>query len=151
EAGADPAGAAASAASPPPLAAPRGRPRRVLYVEDHPANQRLLADALAPRVDVDLAIAGDADAALEAAASAPPDLLLLDIQLPGCDGYELLRRLRTMGCDAPAVAVSANAMPADVARGRAAGFVEYLAKPLDLRQLLDVVEAQLEARRAATG
>jgi PAS domain S-box-containing protein len=149
-AGADPAAAAASAASPPPLAAPRGRPRRVLYAEDHPANQRLLADALAQCGDIDLAIAGDADAALEAAASAPPDLLLLDIQLPGCDGYELLRRLRTMGCDAPAVAVSANAMPADVARGRAAGFVEYLAKPLDLRQLLDVVEAQLEARRAAT-
>ncbi|MCI1192822.1 ATP-binding protein [Calidifontimicrobium sp. SYSU G02091] len=149
EAGTEPATAAASAASP-PSAAPRGRPRRVLYVEDHPANQRLLADALATRGDIDLAIAGDADAALEAAASAPPDLLLLDIQLPGCDGYELLRRLRAMGCDAPAVAVSANAMPADVARGRAAGFVEYLAKPLDLRQLLDVVEAQLEARRAAT-
>jgi CheY-like chemotaxis protein len=84
------------------------------------------------------------------AAADPPDLVLLDIQLPGIDGFEVMRRLRALpGCAAtPVIAVSANAMPVDLADGRRAGFVEYLTKPLDLLRLLAVVDAQLAPRFA---
>jgi CheY-like chemotaxis protein len=77
-------------------------------------------------------------------------LILLDIQLPGMDGYEVLRRLRADASSAhvPVIAVSANAMPHDVARGRAAGFVDYLTKPLDMPRLIAAVEKVLAASSA---
>jgi CheY-like chemotaxis protein len=71
-----------------------------------------------------------------------PDLILLDLNLPGMNGYEVLSRLRehpdTVGI--PVIAVTANAMPHDVARGELAGFEDYLTKPLDVRKLLSVVD-----------
>ena len=68
--------------------------------------------------------------------------MLLDIQLPGMDGFEVLRRLRAMPdmAGAPVVAVSANAMPADRERAARAGFDEYVTKPIDLAGLLRVVD-----------
>ncbi|MCX7902267.1 MAG: PAS domain S-box protein [Burkholderiaceae bacterium] len=108
----------------------------VLYVEDNPANRLLVQRALAHYQHVRLLLAEDAEQAVPLALNERPDVLLIDIQLPGIDGYELLARLRAAGCMAPAVAVSANAMPADLARGREAGFLKYLTKPLDLGRLL---------------
>jgi CheY-like chemotaxis protein len=90
---------------------------------------------------VRLLVAADADEALAIVQREAPDALLLDIQLPGTDGYALLARLRAAGCSAPAVAVSATGMPADLERGRAAGFVDYLTKPLDIQRTLKVVAA----------
>ena len=74
-----------------------------------------------------------------------PALVLLDIQLPGIDGFEVLRRLRLHPAtrDIPVVAVSANAMPADREKAARAGFADYVTKPIDLAQLLAVVDAQL--------
>ena len=73
----------------------------------------------------------------------PPKLVLLDIQLPGMDGFELLQQLRadprTRGV--PAIAVSADALPASVERGRQAGFADYLPKPVDLDRLVSVVQS----------
>jgi PAS domain S-box-containing protein len=124
-----------------PPAAPAARHRRALYIEDNPVNLMLMA-ALLER-ELDLATEADPLQGLAQAQAAPPDLILLDIQLPGIDGYEVLRRLRAdeRTRRIPVVAVSANAMPADLAAGKAAGFDAYLTKPVDLHTLLDTVRA----------
>lgn len=74
-----------------------------------------------------------------------PELILLDIQLPGMDGFEVLQRLR--GAEAtrsiPVIAISANAMRGDLERGREAGFADYLTKPLDIQQVLAAVNRSL--------
>jgi PAS domain S-box-containing protein len=118
--------------------------RRVLYVEDNHANQRLMQRMLAQRSDIDLIVTADPSDALDLARGDPLALLLLDIQLPGIDGYQLLGQLRAQGIRAPAVAVSANAMAGDLARGQAAGFAEYLTKPVDLARLLQVLDTLTE-------
>jgi PAS domain S-box-containing protein len=120
---------------------PAPRHATVLYVEDNAANRLLMQRLLEHLGGVRLRVAADADEALAIVQREAPDALLLDIQLPGTDGYALLARLRAAGCSAPAVAVSANAMPADLERGRAAGFVDYLTKPLDIQRTLKVVAA----------
>jgi CheY-like chemotaxis protein len=89
---------------------------------------------------------------LEMAWADPPDLVLLDIQLPGMTGFEVLAALRA---DArtrtvPVVAVSANAMPQDLEQARVAGFDDYLTKPLELGRLLQVVEQALKHKATAT-
>ncbi|WP_119292372.1 PAS domain S-box protein [Azohydromonas sediminis] len=129
----DPAAGEAAAATP--------RAATLLYVEDNAANRRLMQRLLQRQPGLRLRLAVDADEALAEAAREPPDAVLLDIQLPGTDGYALLAWLREAGCQAPAVAVSAYAMPADVQRARAAGFVDYLTKPLDVQRTLQVIAA----------
>lgn len=121
------------------------RRQRVLYVEDNLPNQRLMQDLLATRNDLDLIVTDDPQQALAIACDQAPALVLLDIQLPGIDGYELLSQLHARGVNVPVIAVSANAMPRDLERGRAAGFVEYLTKPLDLRRVLETVQTWLPA------
>jgi PAS domain S-box-containing protein len=120
--------------------------RTVLYIEDNPVNQILMQGMLARRPGIRLLMADRALAGLEIAAADPPDLVLLDIQLPGIDGFETLRRLRAAPAtrDLPVIAVSANAMPGDVEQARRAGFSEYLTKPLEMKRLLDVVDRALE-------
>ena len=132
---------AAPAAAAPAAAAPAERRRRALYIEDNPVNLMLMA-ALLER-ELDLATEADPLQGLAQAQAAPPDLILLDIQLPGIDGYEVLRRLRAdeRTRRIPVVAVSANAMPADLAAGKAAGFDAYLTKPVELNTLLETVRA----------
>ena len=133
----------------PPASAPVSplpqRRARALYIEDNPVNLMLMSAMLEDELDLDTE--PDPLQGLARAQAQPPDLLLLDIQLPGIDGYEVLRRLRA---DArtraiPVVAVSANAMHDDVAAGRAAGFDAYLTKPVDLDQLIDTVRSLLPA------
>jgi hypothetical protein len=119
--------------------------RRVLYVEDNVSNQRLMRHLLQMRPDVELEVVGDPRTAVDLAREWRPELVLLDIQLPYIDGYRLLEAMRLADVDAPIVAVSANAMPEDIARGAAAGFAAYLTKPLDVRRVLEVVGEQLDA------
>jgi CheY-like chemotaxis protein len=94
---------------------------------------------------VDLGLAERPEEALAMAERAAPDLVLLDIQLPGIDGFEVLRRLRAMPAmsGVPVVAVSANAMPEDRARAMAAGFDDYVTKPIDMPLLLATVDRWL--------
>jgi CheY-like chemotaxis protein len=127
-------------------AAPRGKQRhKVLYIEDNAVNQILMEGMLAQRPGLQLQLASLPETGLEMARRTRPSLVLLDIQLPGIDGFEVQRRLRrdpaTSGI--PVVAVSANAMPADLAAAEAAGFADYITKPLDLRRLLAVVDGIL--------
>ena len=128
----------------------RGSRQVVLYVEDNAANQRLMQRFFARREDVDLVVAADPHAALLMAQQISPALLLLDIRLPGMDGYELLAKLRAVGIGAPAVAISANAMPTDLEQGRNAGFSDYLTKPLSMGQVMAVADVFLKDHGADT-
>jgi PAS domain S-box-containing protein len=124
-----------------PAASRFGR-HRLLYIEDNPANMRLVNKIIATRKDIELLEAASAEAGLEIVKNQQPDLILLDVNLPGMDGYEALRQLRDDPAtrDIPLIAVSANAMPRDIARGKAAGFNDYLVKPLDIGQFLKAVD-----------
>ena len=123
-----------------------GATRTVLYIEDNPVNVLLMEAMLARVPALRLITAPLPGLGLQLARDEQPDLILLDIQLPGMDGYEVLRRLRASGgagASVPVIAVSANAMPPDVERGIAAGFVDYLTKPVDMQRLIAAVEAAL--------
>jgi CheY-like chemotaxis protein len=121
------------------------RRHRVLYVEDNEVNALLMRAMLARLPGVQFEHTTHPLQALEMARAERPELLLLDIQLPEIDGYELLGRLRADPAlrSVPAIAVSAGAMPADIERALQAGFAAYLTKPLDLGELLHAVQQQL--------
>jgi CheY-like chemotaxis protein len=118
---------------------------KVLYVEDNAVNALLMRAMLARLPSVQFEHAADPLQALELTRALQPALLLLDIQLPEIDGFELLRRLRADEATRaiPAIAVSAGAMPADIERALQAGFAAYLTKPLDLTDLLHAVQQHL--------
>jgi PAS domain S-box-containing protein len=137
-------GAGAPAALPP--APPRdGPPQRVLYIEDNEVNRLLMQGMLAQRPALTLDMAALPEEGLAQARAQPPALVLLDIQLPGIDGFEVLKRLRADARTAgiPVIAVSANAMPADRERAAQAGFDAYVTKPVDLGEMLAVVDRYL--------
>jgi PAS domain S-box-containing protein len=119
----------------------------VLYVEDSPANLRLVRMILLRRPDLTLIEAHTAELGLEIAFTRRPDLILLDINLPGIDGFEALRRLRNEPATrtVPVIAITANAMPSDIKKGREAGFTDYLVKPLDVQKFLDVIDRLVAA------
>ena len=118
----------------------------VLCIEDNPANLRLIERILASRSDIRLLSAGAPGQGLELARAYRPALILLDINLPDMDGYAVMECLREspLTRDIPVIAISANAMPQDLERGKAAGFANYLTKPLDIGQFLSVVESTLD-------
>jgi len=124
---------------------------RVLHVEDNLANLELVEQVLARRRGVELQAAMFGSLALELARARPPDLILLDLHLPDMLGTEVFDRLqaepKTAGI--PVVVVSADATPTQVERLRAAGVAAYLTKPIDVRELLDVVEAVSSGHRVA--
>jgi CheY-like chemotaxis protein len=119
----------------------------VLYIEDNPANIKLVAQILGRRPHIQLLTAHTPELGIELALARRPELILLDINLPGMDGYQVLEvfkadaRLKAI----PVVAITANAMTRDIERGLAAGFVDYLTKPLDVGHFHRVVDACLES------
>jgi|GEM_PF-2131614 len=117
----------------------------VLYIEDNPANLRLVTQILSKRQHIDLITALKPRLGLELAAIHQPDLILLDINMPELDGYQVLSQLRSNRQlkDTPVIAVSAAAMPQDIAKGKEAGFSDYLTKPLDVRKFLATVDHYL--------
>lgn len=102
----------------------------ILLVEDHPMNRKLVRDILLFQFEVDEAVS--AEAALDYLRSHRPDLILMDIQLPGMDGLTLTRRLKADAAtaDIPIVGLSAHAMTRDIEMARAAGCVDYITKPI---------------------
>jgi CheY-like chemotaxis protein len=126
---------------------PQARRHAVLYIEDNEVNQVLMAGMLAHRPAIDLRMAGLPEEGLAMAQADPPDLVLLDIQLPGIDGFEVLRLMRELPAlrRVPVIAVSANAMPDDLEDARRAGFADYLTKPVDMHRLWSVIDQALQA------
>ena len=121
------------------------RERTVLYIEDNPINRQLVGEILSMRSDIRLLQAETPELGLQLATEHHPDLILLDIHLPGMDGYEVLEKLQT-GNDTraiPVVAFSASAMEGDFKKGRAAGFVGYMTKPIKVRQFLGQIDTLL--------
>ena len=137
-------GATAKAGTAPAAHAP-ARQHSVLYIEDNEVNRMLMAGMLAQRPGIRLLMADLPMPGLALAARERPDLVLLDIQLPGMDGFEVLRRLRAAPATRhiPVAAVSANAMPADRQKAAEAGFIDYITKPIDLPLLLAAVDRLL--------
>jgi PAS domain S-box-containing protein len=118
----------------------------ILYIEDNPANLRLVSQLLGRLPNIHLWSAPEPLLGLELAMEHKPDLILLDINLPGMNGFEVLKELqqREETSNTPVIAVSANAMPKDIKKGMNAGFIEYITKPIDLKSLLQAVESVLQ-------
>ena len=124
-----------------------GKPRfTVLCVEDNPANQRLMKKVFTPENGYRLMIAHEANLGIELARAHNPNLILMDINLPGMDGVAALRELRLFRetKSIPVVAISANANEKDVDRAMIAGFKHYLRKPLQLEKLMAVVHMEFD-------
>ena len=123
----------------------RNSDKKILYVEDNPANLKLMMSALSRLDNVELYSANDAEQGLEIATSEAIDLVLMDINLPGMDGVEAMRRLRMNSetCHIPVIAVTANAMKSEIEAGQKAGFEDYLTKPLDIYKTMDVINDYL--------
>ena len=118
--------------------APSDAPLQLLYVEDNRVNALLFGEAVRVLGNVELRIAEDGSEAIETVRDWRPDVLVLDAHLPGMSGYEVLERLRSVpGLESvPAYMCSADAMPDDMARARAAGFVGYWTKPIDVGRII---------------
>jgi CheY-like chemotaxis protein len=133
-----------------------GDGKRVLVVEDHPFNQTLISEVLELEGYV-LELLDDGQAMLErlnspsATPQSLPQLILMDIQLPGVDGFELIRQLKTHSLwkRVPVIAVTAMAMAGDRDRCLEAGADDYLSKPLDLEKVLTTVRSFMETEIAA--
>ena len=121
------------------------RGRKVLYVEDNPTNLHFMEALFARFPEARLITAERPEKGLELAFTEAPDLIILDIGLPGMSGEELLLCLREYDGlrNTPIIALSANAMPEDVTRGKAAGFDDYLTKPVEVDRLLNTLERLL--------
>jgi len=119
---------------------------RVLIIEDHPANMKL-ATFLLKNAGHEVLAAVDAETGLTMARAEQPDLILMDIQLPGMDGLEATRQLKQDASTRaiPVIALTALAMKGDEERIRAAGCDGYIAKPMRYQAFLATVAAQLVA------
>ncbi len=126
-----------------PAAVPR---RTLLYVEDNPANMQLIRQLVGRFPDFGLITAVDGTLGIELARAAQPQVILMDINLPGISGIKALKILRGDPATAhiPVIALSANAMPRDIVKGLEAGFFRYLTKPINLKELMDTLNAALE-------
>lgn len=137
------------AADIPPLESPlkqAGKRRySLLYVEDRPANLLLMEQIVQEYTNIRMVSAHNAELGLEIALKFRPDLILMDIDLPGMDGLEAIRRLKAEDAtrDIPVIAVSANAMPDDVKKGMKLGIKDYLIKPIRVQKFLTAIEEVL--------
>lgn len=124
--------------------------RTLLYVEDNPANLMLVEDLMARRPDIRLLSARDGNSGVEIARTARPDVILMDINLPGISGIKVLKILADDPETAhiPVVALSANAMPRDIEKGMDAGFFRYLTKPIKINEFMDTLDEALKFAHA---
>lgn len=114
---------------------------RVLYIEDNPSNIRLMREMFSHYPLLSLNVSEDPFDGIFKARTERPQLIILDINLPRLNGFEVLSVLKEdrLTSDIPVIALSANAMEYDVARGLEAGFDDYLTKPLELERLIGVI------------
>ena len=116
---------------------------RILIVEDSPDNMKLFRTILTLKGHEVTGLSGG-DGLLDAVEKGPPDLVLMDIQLPGKDGFALLQEIRKSGMPGVRViALTAHAMTGDREKALEAGCDDYDTKPIELTRLLDKIEALL--------
>ena len=120
--------------------------RTLLYVEDNPANLMLIEDLIARRPDIRMLSARDGISGVEMARAARPDVILMDINLPGISGIQALEILAADPATAhiPVIALSANAMPRDIEKGLEAGFFRYLTKPIKVNEFMNTLDVALK-------
>ncbi|MEM7145951.1 MAG: response regulator transcription factor [Verrucomicrobiota bacterium] len=124
-----------------------GEGRRVLIVEDDPAMLRGLHDNFAGEGYV-VTTADDGERGLDAVLNGPVDLVVLDIMLPGVNGYEICRRMRQEGIDTPVIMLTAKSEESDILLGLGLGADDYVTKPFSIRELLARAEVVLRRRGA---
>ncbi|MGZ8289888.1 MAG: ATP-binding protein [Telluria sp.] len=127
----------------------------LLYVEDNPANLKLVEEIVRFRPELRLLSAHDGHLGIEMARAHIPDLILMDLNLPCISGTDALKTLRSdpRTSHIPVIALTANAMPRDVERGLEAGFFRYLTKPINIDEFTEAVNSTLawiDQRRAET-
>lgn len=118
----------------------------VLYIEDNPANIRLMEAIIERLPDLSLKSAHTAELGLDMARDIHPDIILMDINLPVMDGIAALNRLRAndQTKDTPVIAISAAAMPNEIERGKAAGFEDYLTKPINVPEVIKAINKHIK-------
>ena len=118
----------------------------LLYVEDNPANMKLVEQIIARHPDIHLLTAVNGNSGIEIARASQPDVILMDINLPGINGFEALKILRSDPATAhiPIIAISANAMPLDIEKGLKAGFFRYITKPIKVNEFMEALDVTLE-------
>jgi len=123
--------------------------RTVLYIEDNPANLMLITQLLARRPEICMLSARDGRSGIELAQAAQPDVILMDINLPGISGVTALAILAADPITAhiPVIAISANAMPRDIEKGLDAGFFRYLTKPIKVNEFMETLDLGLAVAR----
>ncbi|HEX9715333.1 MAG TPA: PAS domain S-box protein [Desulfurivibrionaceae bacterium] len=137
----------AAALVPPKAYVPHGAvPHTLLYVEDNQANMQLVEQLIARRPDMRLLTAVDGRLGIEMARANLPEVILMDINLPGMSGIQALTILRgdPLTAHIPVIAISANAMPHDIKKGLEAGFFRYITKPIDVNEFMDALNMALE-------
>lgn len=122
----------------------------ILYIEDNPDNMTLVKRAIEAIGHKFVGMPNGIDG-LKKAEEIHPDLILLDINLPDIDGYEIARRLRSSGSDhllyVPIIAITANALKGDAEKALEAGCDVYMSKPINIRELWSRVEGLLESSK----
>jgi two-component system, cell cycle response regulator DivK len=123
--------------------------KRILVIEDQQDNRQILRDLLTS-ADFEVIEAENGEDGVAAAVSQKPDLILMDIQLPGLDGYEATRRIKadTSLLAIPVIAVTSYGLAGDAEKARAAGCDDYISKPYSPRQLLAKVREYLSSPAA---
>ncbi|OGV76012.1 MAG: hybrid sensor histidine kinase/response regulator [Methylotenera sp. RIFCSPLOWO2_02_FULL_45_14] len=125
--------------------------RTLLYVEDNPANLMLVEDIIARRPDIRLLSARNGRQGVKLARATLPDVILMDINLPGISGIDALKMLvdDPVTAHIPVVALSANAMPRDIEKGLEAGFFRYLTKPIKVNEFMETLDLALKFAETA--
>lgn len=123
----------------------------ILYIEDNPANLELVQQLIARRFDLRLLSTADAHTGMEFARVHQPNVILMDINLPGISGVEAMKILRAdpVTEHIPIVALSANAVPRDIEKGLEAGFFNYITKPIKVLEFMDSLDVALKFAQAA--
>ncbi len=125
---------------------------KILYIEDNPANTQLMRSVLKRLKYFELSDATDAESGLKMMEDIKPEVILMDIDLPGMNGLEALHEIRSRFAFAqstPIIAVSANAMKSDIEQAMSAGFTEYVTKPIDIPKFIETLKNVVECLQKA--
>ena len=132
-----------------PAKTPRSeRNRQILYVEDNSQNVSLMQGILEEVEGIELKVASSAEQGMLMIDQMKPDLLLMDINLPGMNGFDALKQLKDnpKTKDVPVIAISAHAMDLSIQKSLEAGFSDYVSKPIDVRNLLSVITKHIPSQ-----